>query len=99
MNKQNYDPQRAKRVEVDKPCTLNPWGIPAKLENMSISGALVNSQELPDDMITTFTGELVVGTLKIPGEFVRLDKLKIGIEFDPVDSTLKKKVEEFLVSF
>ena len=99
MNEHSWDTPRPTRVDVNKPCILNPWGVPAELENMSLSGALVNSQYFPDEMLMACSGELVLDGIKIPGEFVRLDKLKIGIEFDHIDSVLKRKIEGFLASF
>ena len=83
---------------MDQPCTINPGEVPAKLENMSISGALVSSEYLSDDILMSFVGELVLGDLTIPGNFVRLDKLRTGIEFSPLDPVLEKKVEALLAS-
>lgn len=98
MNKDSSESLRAGRVEMDQPCTINPGEVPATLENMSISGALVNCQYFPDDILMSFVGELVLGDLTIPGKFVRLDKLRTGIEFSPLDPVLEKKIDAFLAS-
>ncbi|MBT4762350.1 MAG: PilZ domain-containing protein [Bdellovibrionaceae bacterium] len=90
---------REPRVKIDAPCTLNPWEIKANILDMSMSGAFLECTDFPDDLLTSFDGEVVVQGLVIPGKFIRLDKLKIGLEFTAVNPQLKKQLEDFLQSY
>ena len=92
------DPLRAARIEVELACSLNPWGVKAKLINLSLTGALIDCENFPDDLLTTVAGELQIGELRLSGDFIRVNKLKIAIEFTNLTSSAKEEIEKILAS-
>ena len=95
----DQDSTRAQRYEINKPCILNPWKVPAKLDNMSLTGALIHCLDFPEDLLTSTEAELQIEDLSIPGELIRTDKYKLAMHFSELDSALLEQVKSFLQQF
>lgn len=90
---------RESRIEVNAPCTLNPWGVAAIIENISMTGAYLICENFPDDLLTSVNGEVVVGNITLPGELIRVNKIKIGIHFSILSQSCQAQLEAYINSF
>ena len=87
---------RDPKIDINKECILHPWGSKATLLNMSLSGALLVCENFPADFFTTGEGGVEVDNFKIPGKFVRLDKLNVAIEFNKIEGELSHKIQSYI---
>lgn len=90
---------RVQRHSINKPCILHPWKVPAKLLNMSTSGAFIYCLDITEELLTSTEGVLEVGKFRLPGNLIRLEQYKIGIEFSDMSAELISEIESFLSQY
>ncbi len=95
----DQEAKRSVRITINQPCRLLPWKVTCKLIDLSLSGALIECDDFPDDFIFQTQGELEFNELILPGQLIRLENLKIAIEFDSKENQMHEKLSSLIEQY